>query len=164
MFSKNSNFSRVGTQVMDGVCVWVSVGSARFTFPPQRIHSSASHICKKKIPQKQIWCVNEKLWQQRLLQRWCRRSGVSNWAARNRLNCCNRGNGSIWTEWWLIITARHFNVLSDVTPKTDYGHQQSNHPCLFDQQDLKFFKKWQQRPMIWFRPSAPLNNHNENND
>ena len=41
-------------------------------FSHQRLQSSVSHVYKKrnkKNPPKQILCLNEELWQQRLLQR-----------------------------------------------------------------------------------------------
>lgn len=133
-------------------------------FSHQRLQSSVSHVYKKrnkKNPPKQILCLNEELWQQRLLQRWGRRSPVSDWAARNRLNRRNQTapSGLVGDYSQALECPFRCDHQDEVTSK-------SNHPCWFDQRGftLKFFKRWQQHPMIWFQPSAPLNNHNKNND
>lgn len=99
--------------------------------------------------------MNEKLWQQKLLQRWCMRSCVSNWAARNRLSCCNHVNGSIWTDWWLIITARHLNVLSDLTLEMNLGPKRSNIGACLTGEDVKFFKRGSSVQSFGFCPPQP---------
>lgn len=133
----NSYFNREVTQVTDGVCVWVSTASSPFTFSPHRIQSSVSHVDIKKTLKNRFY-----VWMRNFGSRdFCKGDAgdLVDPAERRGTDWTvgGHGNGSLWTDWWLIITARHLNVLSDVTLRMNVG----NHQCLFHQRRLKGLQK-----------------------
>lgn len=144
---------------MDGVCVLVSMCSARFTFSPEIIKCVTLFLLTLK----------------NRFHVWMRNFGSRDFCKIDAgdLAFPTEQRGTHWTD--AIIETAPSGLIGDweQQPGTWKSFQMwpswwtsdlsrvTINACLTSE-DWKFFKKWQQRPIIWFRPSAPLNNHNEN--